>query len=102
MSRIKTHKERMLDVLKKPLITEKATLAIEKNQYTFEVVQGATKTEIKQAVEELFPGKKVQKVRTVYMPSHEKRLGAKQGRTQSSKKAIVTLDGEPLEDFIGA
>lgn len=102
MSRIKINQERLLDVIKKPLITEKAVLAVEKNQYTFEVVQDATKTEIKQAVEELFPGRKVQKVRTVYMPSHEKRVGIKHGRTQSSKKAIVTLGGEPLEDLIGA
>jgi len=98
MSRIKVNQERLLDVIKKPLITEKAALAVEK----FEVVQNATKIEIRQAIEELFPGRKVQKVRTVYVPSHEKRLGTKQGRTQSSKKAIVTLDGEPLEDLIGA
>ena len=102
MSRIQVNQERLLDVIKKPLITEKAALAVEHNQYTFEVVMNATKTEIKQAVEVLFPGRKVQKVRTVYRPSHEKRLGTKHGRTQSSKKAIVTLDGEPLEDLIGA
>jgi large subunit ribosomal protein L23 len=102
MSRTKVKNERLLDVLKKPLITEKAALAVELNQYTFEVVRNATKIEIKKAVEELFPGRKVQKVRTIYMPSHEKRLGTKQGRTQSSKKAIVTLTGEPLEDLIGA
>ena len=102
MSRIKSNNERLLDVIKKPLITEKAALAVEQNQYTFEVVQGATKIEIKQAMEQLFPGRKVKKVRTVYVPSHEKRVGAKQGRTQSSKKAIVTLEGEPLEDLIGA
>lgn len=96
------NQERLLDVIKKPLITEKAVIAVEKNKYTFEVVQDATKTEIKQAVEILFPGKKVKKVRTVYTPSHEKRVGTKQGRTQSGKKAIVTLEGEPLEDLIGA
>ena len=84
------------------MITEKAALAVELNQYTFEVVRNATKIEIRKAVEELFPGRKVQKVRTIYMPSHEKRQGTKQGRTQSSKKAIVTLTGEPLEDLIGA
>jgi len=102
MSRTKVKNERLLDVIKKPLITEKAALAVENNQYTFEVVRNATKIEIRQAVEELFPGRKVKKVRTVYVPSHEKRVGVKQGRTQSSKKAIVTLEGEPLEDIIGA
>ncbi|MEI8377108.1 MAG: 50S ribosomal protein L23 [bacterium] len=102
MSRTQVKNERLLDILKKPLITEKAALAVELNQYTFEVVRNATKIEIRKAVEELFPGRKVTKVRTIYMPSHEKRLGTKQGRTQSSKKAIVTLTGEPLEDLIGA
>lgn len=102
MSRTKANNERLLDVIKRPLITEKSSVAVENNQYTFEVVQDATKTEIKQAVEVLFPGRKVKKVRTVYMPSHEKRMGMKFGRTQSSKKAIVTIDGEPLEDVIGA
>lgn len=102
MSNIKSTKERMLDVIKKPLITEKATLAVDKNQYTFEVLMDATKTEIKQAIQELFPGRKVKKVRTVYVPSHEKRVGLKQGRTNSSKKAIVTIEGEAIEDLIGA
>jgi len=102
MSRTQVNNERLLDVLKKPIITEKASIAVELNQYTFEVVRNATKVEIKKAMEELFPGRKVKKVRTIYRPSHEKRVGTKQGRTQSSKKAIVTLDGEPLEDIIGA
>ena len=102
MSRTKANNERLLDVLKKPIITEKASLAVELNQYTFEVVRNATKIEIRKAMEEFFPGRKVKKVRTIYRPSHEKRVGTKQGRTQSSKKAIVTLEGEPLEDIIGA
>ena len=99
MSNIKSTKERLFDVIKKPLITEKATLAVDKNQYTFEVLMDATKTEIKQAVQELFPGRKVKKVRTVYMPSHEKRMGYKFGRTDSSKKAIVTIEGDPIEEL---
>ena len=93
-------KEKLYDVIKKPLITEKSVSATENGQYTFEVVQNATKIEIAQAVELAFPGRKVKKVRTVYMPSHEKRMGYKFGRTDSSKKAIVTIEGEPLE-FIG-
>ena len=42
-------------------------------KYTFEVDKNATKIEIAQAVEQAFPGRKVKKVQTVYMPSHEKR-----------------------------
>lgn len=102
MSRARTNIEKLYDVLKAPLITEKSMAATALGQYTFEVVKTATKIEIAQAVELAFPGRKVKKVRTVYMPSHTKRLGAKSGRTQSSKKAIVTIDGEPIEELIGA
>ena len=36
------------------------------------------------------------------MPSHEKRMGYKFGRTDSSKKAIVTIEGDPIEELVGA
>ena len=88
------------ETVKRSLITEKSVAATENAQYTFEVKKDATKIEIAKAVELAFPGRKVKKVRTVYMPSHEKRMGYKFGRTDSSKKAIVTIEGEPLE-FIG-
>ena len=81
---------------------EKSVGATTLGQYTFEVVKDATKVEIAQAVELAFPGRKVKKVRTVYMPSHEKRMGYKFGRTDSSKKAIVTIEGDPIEELIGA
>ena len=84
------------------MITEKSMAATALGQYTFEVVKEATKVEIAQAVELAFPGRKVKKVRTVYMPSHSKRLGYKFGRTNSSKKAIVTIEGDPIEELIGA
>lgn len=99
---MKQNKERLYDILKRPIITEKSMTATTLNQYTFEVVSDATKVEIAQAVELAFPGRKVKKVRTVYMPSHEKRVGYSVGRTQSGKKAIVTIDGEPIEELIGA
>ena len=94
-------KENLYDVIKKPLVTEKSVAATENAQYTFEVKQDANKIEIAKAVELAFPGRKVKKVRTVYMPSHSKRMGYKYGRTDSSKKAIVTIEGEPIE-FMGA
>lgn len=90
-------KENLYDIIKKPLITEKSVAATENGQYTFEVRKDANKIEIAKAVELAFPGRKVKKVQTVYMPSHAKRLGYKYGRTDSSKKAIVTIEGEPLE-----
>ena len=94
--------EKLYDVIKRPIITEKSMMATAQGQYTFEVNMNATKVEIAQAVELAFPGRKVKKVRTVYMPSHEKRMGLKFGRTDSSKKAIVTIDGDPIEELIGA
>ncbi len=94
--------ENLYDVIKVPLITEKSMAATALGQYTFEVVKTATKVEIAKAVELAFPGRKVKKVRTIYMPSHEKRMGLKQGRTTSSKKAIVTIEGDPIEELTGA
>ncbi len=102
MSKTKTNKEKLFDILKRPIITEKSMGATTLNQYTFEVAKDATKVEIAQAIEAAFAGRKVTKVRTVYMPSHAKRVGYTMGRTQSSKKAIVTIEGEPLEELIGA
>jgi len=102
MSKTKTNKEKLFDILKRPIITEKSMGATTLNQYTFEVAKNATKIEIAQAVEAAFAGRKVTKVRTVYMPSHAKRMGYSVGRTQSSKKAIVTIEGEPIEELIGA
>lgn len=101
MSTARTNTEKLYDVIKTPLITEKSMAATALGQYTFEVVKSATKIEIAQAVELAFPGRKVKKVRTVYMPSHAKRMGRNQGQTQSSKKAIVTIEGEPIEELIG-
>ena len=102
MSKIKNNTERLYDIIKKPIITEKSMEATTFGQYTFEVLKDATKIEIAQAVELAFPGRKVKKVRTVYVPSHEKRVGYSFGRTQSSKKAIVLIEGEPIEELIGA
>ena len=103
MSKSRTNTQKLYDIIKKPLVTDKSHQAMENhNQYTFEVAKDATKTEIKQAVELIFPGKKVKAVKTVYMPSHEKRMGMKFGRTDSGKKAIVTIIGDAIEELTGA
>ena len=97
----RTNPERLYDIIKQPLITEKTMTLTSLGQYTFEVREDATKIEIAKAVELAFPGRKVKKVRTVYMPSHAKRMGLKAGRTQSSRKAIVTIEGDPIEELAG-
>ena len=99
---MKQSKERLYDIIKRPIITEKSmTAAGTLSQYTFEVLKDATKIEIAKAVELAFPGRKVTQVRTVYMPSHAKRVGYSVGRTQSGKKAIVTIEGDPIEELAG-
>ena len=97
MRKERTNTEKLYDVIKKPLITEKSRMAMSLGKYTFEVRKDATKVEIAQAIELAFPGRKVKSVNTVYMPSHSKRMGYKFGRTDSSKKAIVTIEGDPIE-----
>ncbi|MFA7659279.1 MAG: 50S ribosomal protein L23 [Candidatus Gastranaerophilaceae bacterium] len=102
MSKELTSTGKLYDIIKAPLITEKSMAGTALGQYTFEVVKTATKIEIAKAVELAFPGRKVKKVRTVYMPSHAKRMGIKSGRTSSSKKAIVSIEGDPIEELTGA
>ncbi len=78
-------------ILNRPILTEKATAAREAtNTYTFRVVPGATKVQIRQAVESIF-SVHVKSVRTVSVPSKPKRQGAFQGRRSGWKKAYVSL-----------
>lgn len=87
------------DVIKAPVITEKATILKESNKVVLKVDKSATKKEIKDAVEKLFKVK-VENVRTIILPGKWKRVGRNVGKTSSWKKAIVTLkEGEKL-DFI--
>lgn len=102
MSTLRKDAERFYEVIKRPLVTEKSNSIVTDGQYTFEVLKDATKIEIKRALELIFPGRKVLEVRTLRMLSHQKRVGSKIGRTQSSKKAIVKIEGEPLEEITGA
>ena len=86
------------DIIRKPLITEKATLNLENNQYTFEVAPKATKPEIKAAIEALFEVK-VTGISTMNPPRKKKRLGRFIGYKPTYKRAVVTLaegDGIPL------
>jgi|APFre7841882724_1041349.scaffolds.fasta_scaffold13786_5 large subunit ribosomal protein L23 len=88
--------DRLLQVLLAPVISEKATFVGEKsNQYTFRVLPGATKPEIKAAVELLFSTKdrkiEVTGVRVVNVKGKEKRFGRFMGRRDDWKKAYVSL-----------
>ena len=78
------------DIIKRPIITEKAMAQGDIKRYTFEVAKDANKIEIAKAVEEIFKVK-VAKVRTISVPSKQKRVGVHEGKTAKRKKAIVTL-----------
>ena len=79
------------DIVLKPVITENSMAGIADKKYTFKVATDATKVEIAQAVEVLFPGVKVAKVNTVSVRGRFRRQGMHAGYTAASKKAIVTL-----------
>ena len=78
------------DIIRRPLITEKATVALENNQYTFEVAPKATKPQIKDAVEKLFDVKVVG-IRTQNPPRKRRRVGQFIGHRAAYKRAVVTL-----------
>ncbi len=87
------------DIIRKPLITEKATLNLENNQYTFDVAPKATKPEIKAAVEALFEVK-VTGISTMNPPRKKKRLGRFVGYKPTYKRAVVTLaEGDSIPLF---
>ncbi|GIT90268.1 50S ribosomal protein L23 [Jannaschia pagri] len=79
------------DVIRKPIITEKATLASENGAVVFEVAMDAAKPQIKAAVEELF-GVKVKAVNTTITKGKSKRFRGQLGRRKDVKKAYVTLE----------
>jgi large subunit ribosomal protein L23 len=89
-------------VLRKPLVTEKSTIARDElNVVTFAVDPNANKHEIRRAVEALFDVK-VLEVRTIRMPRKTRRLGRFVGRRPEWKKAIVRLaQGQKIEFFEG-
>ena len=90
------------DVIIRPIVTENSMLQTSDRKFTFEVLKGANKTEIKKAVEEVF-GVKVENVNTMHVRGKLKRQGRTQGYTRSWKKAIVklTADSKTIEFFEG-
>jgi large subunit ribosomal protein L23 len=90
------------EVLLAPVVSEKSYSYIAQNKYTFKVHQDAHKTQVRQAVEELF-GVKVVGVNIVKVQSKPKRRGMFRGTRPGWKKAIVQLKaGDSIEIFEGA
>ncbi|MGF1513079.1 MAG: 50S ribosomal protein L23 [Elainellaceae cyanobacterium] len=78
------------DIVRRPLVTEKATIALEDNKYLFEVDPRASKSDIKAAIESLFDVTVV-KINTQNPPYKTRRMGRFVGRKPHYKKATVTL-----------
>ena len=91
----------LLEVLRRPLITEKNTTLQAQNKYAFEVAKEANKPQVKQAVEKAFKVKVIT-VNTIMVPGKSRRVGRRVVQTQPWKKAVVTLKpGDKIEFFEG-
>jgi large subunit ribosomal protein L23 len=95
------NQERIYQVLLAPHVSEKGTLLAEvSSQHVFKVAPDATKTEVKDAVEELFKVK-VEKVRILNSKGKTKRFGGRLGKRSDLRKAYVTLASGNDIDFAG-
>ncbi|QXG82419.1 50S ribosomal protein L23 [Rhodospirillum rubrum] len=101
MTEVKISEERKYDIVRAPVITEKATLIGEHGQVIFRVPLDATKPEIKAAVEGLFKVK-VKAVNTLRSKGKVKRFRGTVGKRSDTKKAIVTLaEGHSIDVTTG-
>jgi len=89
----------LIDLVRRPLINEKATMLLEQNKYIFEVAPKATKPQIKAAIEALFDVK-VTDVNTQNPPRKSRRMGRFMGHKPTYKRAIITLaEGDSIGLF---
>lgn len=94
-------KERIFELIRRPLVTEKTTMISEYNQVAFEVPLDANKFEIRAAIEELFKVK-VTSVNTIRQNGKVKRFRGRPGRRVDFKKAVVTLaEGDSIDVSTG-
>jgi len=94
-------KAKYYDAIVAPIVTEKATILSEHSQVVFEVPLSATKSEIKEAVEQLFKVS-VTAVNTMRQKGKVKRFRGHAGRRKDIKKAVVTLkDGDVIDIATG-
>ena len=91
----------LTDVIRRPLVTEKTSILREDGRtIVFQVAQGATKTEVRHAVEHLL-GSKVDSIRTSIAHGKVKRQGRYAGRRPDWKKAYVKLrEGQKMPEFL--
>ena len=98
---VRLSEERKLEMIRRPIITEKTTLMGEDNRVAFEVPMDATKPEIKAAVEGVF-SVKVKAINTLIAKGKTKRFRGRPGRRADVKKAMVTLEeGQSIDVTTG-
>ena len=96
----KISKERTFEVIRSPLISEKSTFVSQFNYYVFKVCNDSNKSEIKQAIQDLF-NVEVKSVNTLIQKGKQKRFRGKLGRRVSIKKAFVKLaDGQTIDTSV--
>ena len=89
------------NILIRPVISEKSYALLAANKYTFRVHEGANKTQVRKAIEEIF-GVRVDGVRTAWVKPKPKRRGLSSGHRRKWKKAVVTLHpDDAIELFEG-
>ena len=81
------------DIILRPVITEKSTNLMDDKKYTFDVLLTATKTQVRNAVEEIFDVK-VKRVNIMNVRGKDKRVGRYFGKTARRREAIVTLTND--------
>ena len=87
------------DVIIRPMVSEKSYAGLEQNRYTFLVARGANKTEIKEAVQQIW-NVRVLRVNTMNRKGKEKRFRYTKGKRPDQKLAVVTLaEGDSIEIF---
>jgi len=90
VAQMRINEERLLEVIRRPVVTEKATNLSQFNKYVFEVSCWASKPEIKAACEKLFRID-VLSINTILNPGKNKVFKGRRGKRSDFKKAIVTV-----------
>ena len=100
-TQVKLNEEKLFEVIRRPIVTEKATSLSQFNKYLFEVACWAEKPEIKEACETLFKVE-VSKVHTILNKGKKKVFKGRRGQRSDFKKAIVTLkQGQTIDMSAG-
>lgn len=89
----------LFDLLIGPVVSEKATSLMQEGQYVFYVRPEADKITLTRAFEQAFEGRKIKSIKTVRESSRTITRGRRKGQQPARKKAIIRIEGEPLDLF---